>query len=296
MVLALSWVNAASIFIFYFYPNLPYFILDLLCVFMPCFGYIDQIFQMIITKNSTNFKMHSSLVLIAANYLRVIYWFGKKFDAYLLWQSVFMLFIQFTLVFCYFRYLPSANDNYSLPEGLKDIMVIKKSPFRLTLLKAESFSRFMITLIIFCGAVLVAYFVSSLFVNPEWVADIIGMISNGIDCFVVFPPFVLVVFHRNISYVTHTLIIQWGLAVIFKLGLYIFRPVPWPFMLGLAVQAIFTFFTIFSYYQIRFFSKNKSSDESSEEEEENGETNGVKKLEKSFKNSELKEVDSTEPS
>ena len=250
MILALSWVNAASTYVFFIYPKLPFLIFDLLCVFLPAFGYLDQIRQMFSSKSSSNFKMHSSIILIASNFLRVLYWFGKQFDGYLLWQSVFMLFIQMTLAFLYYRYMPNNSENYTVPDGLRGILR-RKPTFRLRLVKAETFAEFTFSLFIYCTLATVSAFILSLIFDKEWIADIVGMMSNGIDCFVTLPQFMLIVIHRDIKYVTPLLVAQWLFAIVFKAVLYLCRPVPWPFRLGLAIQAMFTVFITISYFQIK---------------------------------------------
>ncbi|ELV11937.1 PQ-loop repeat-containing protein 1 [Tupaia chinensis] len=52
--------------------------------------YIPQYRDIRRTQNADGFSTHVCLVLLAANILRILFWFGRHFEAPLLWQSVVM--------------------------------------------------------------------------------------------------------------------------------------------------------------------------------------------------------------
>ncbi|XP_047382254.1 solute carrier family 66 member 2 isoform X3 [Sciurus carolinensis] len=52
--------------------------------------YIPQYRDIRRTQNADGFSTHVCLVLLVANILRILFWFGRRFESPLLWQSVVM--------------------------------------------------------------------------------------------------------------------------------------------------------------------------------------------------------------
>ncbi|XP_064017330.1 solute carrier family 66 member 2 isoform X2 [Pogoniulus pusillus] len=53
--------------------------------------YIPQYRQIRRTQNAEGFSAYVCLVLLVANILRILFWFGRRFEAPLLWQSIIMI-------------------------------------------------------------------------------------------------------------------------------------------------------------------------------------------------------------
>ncbi|XP_068023815.1 solute carrier family 66 member 2 isoform X2 [Melanerpes formicivorus] len=53
--------------------------------------YIPQYRQIRRTQNADGFSTYVCLVLLVANILRILFWFGRHFEAPLLWQSIIMI-------------------------------------------------------------------------------------------------------------------------------------------------------------------------------------------------------------
>ncbi|KAG8504346.1 PQ-loop repeat-containing protein 1 [Galemys pyrenaicus] len=53
--------------------------------------YIPQYRDIRRTQNAEGFSTHVCLVLLVANILRILFWFGRRFESPLLWQSVVMI-------------------------------------------------------------------------------------------------------------------------------------------------------------------------------------------------------------
>lgn len=230
--------------IFSHYHDLVMFFIDLSCTVFPTFGYLDQLGRIIKTKSSENFKIDSSIVLLLSNYLRIIYWYWKQFDSYLLWQSIWMIGVQLTLAFVYYYYKPDILGSQNDQEESSDTGKIES-------IFPKNFLQFMVCVIVFALVLITtAIGLHSVF-DANVIIEGVGVLSNLIDCVVTLPQFILVVIQREIKYVTVPLLLQWILALGCKLTLYIMRPVPLPFMLGLSVQAFLTFFIVFSYLFIR---------------------------------------------
>ncbi|XP_039695093.1 solute carrier family 66 member 2 isoform X6 [Pteropus medius] len=52
--------------------------------------YIPQYRDIRRTQNADGFSTYVCLVLLVANILRILFWFGRRFEAPLLWQSIVM--------------------------------------------------------------------------------------------------------------------------------------------------------------------------------------------------------------
>ncbi|KAG3293676.1 solute carrier family 66 member 2 isoform X5 [Ictidomys tridecemlineatus] len=52
--------------------------------------YIPQYRDIRRTQNADGFSTHVCLVLLVANILRILFWFGRRFESPLLWQSIVM--------------------------------------------------------------------------------------------------------------------------------------------------------------------------------------------------------------
>uniref|UniRef100_A0A2K6EUE9 Solute carrier family 66 member 2 n=1 Tax=Propithecus coquereli TaxID=379532 RepID=A0A2K6EUE9_PROCO len=53
--------------------------------------YIPQYRDTWRTQNAEGFSVYVRLVLLVANILRILFWFGRRFESPLLWQSVVMI-------------------------------------------------------------------------------------------------------------------------------------------------------------------------------------------------------------
>lgn len=84
-------------------------LLDLVMVFSPLIGFIDQYNKIKTAKSSVSFSLKVPLLLILCNTLRIYFWFGKRFEQVMLWQSVVMIVWQFCMVELCTRF-PSAGS------------------------------------------------------------------------------------------------------------------------------------------------------------------------------------------
>ena len=240
---------------------------------MPTIGYLDQIKLMLREKSSSNVKLHSSAILLISNMLRIIYWFQRSFQTYLLIQSICMVSVQTLFTVLYYGYkrndskvcssvIKNEDDNEDLLPKIESNQIFRiYNRFK----PKNTFLQLTISIILLIFVALIASLCFSHIFGQEIIASIVGVLANTIDCFVTFPQFILICIQRNIRYVTPLLVLQWIGAVICKTVLYIFGPVPWPFILGLVLQALFTFCLTFSYLHIKFCG-GKHVDEESDNE------------------------------
>jgi len=90
---------------------------DVMMVFAPVIGYVDQYRQIEKSKNSSGFSPFVSLILILANLLRIFFWFGKRFETVMLYQSIVMIVAQFIMLQVCCKYPTQQQKGNSLVYG-----------------------------------------------------------------------------------------------------------------------------------------------------------------------------------
>jgi len=75
------------------------FIYKVVSVLTPLLNYLPQYFLMRRERSTGIFAKQICYILIAANLLRITYWFGKQFEVCLLLQSISILSLQIMLLF-----------------------------------------------------------------------------------------------------------------------------------------------------------------------------------------------------
>lgn len=249
--LAMFW--AAVNYLFVLAPKIPNFILNFALVFLPTIGYLDQLKNMIKTKSSDCFKPGSSIVLLISNFLRIIYWMFDHFELYLLNQSLAMVVIQLTLVGLSYKY-----KEYKPGEEIyKPKRCIRKMLSVIQLYDASSFIEFLFGLTVIYSFIIGCALLGSMFVDKAYIGSAVGLAANGIDSFTTFPQFLIIVFRRDTRYVTPLLLLQWISACALKVGLFIWKPVPWPFIVGTGIQGFFTTSIALTYVDVSYIRNKK---------------------------------------
>jgi hypothetical protein len=98
------------------------------------------------------------------------------------------------------------------------------------------------------------------------VSGFVGLVSNMVDSVTTFPVFLSVVLQKDISCMTGVLMIQFLVAVCLKAVLFLWRPVPWPFRAGLAVQAFLVVGISIQFLRIQWAHRTFGRTESSSDE------------------------------
>lgn len=274
MSVALSALSFGSTILFSEVENMPFVIFDALCVIVPMTGYMDQLRTMISTKVSSNFQPGSSLILLFSNFMRVLYWVGHRFASYLLFQSIFTVVIHALLCLFYFLYKDIRAKDLSQHE--RDLRGVKKLWH---LFDVDTALEFFSRLGACFGLIIAAALVLGVITGFEFVTEIIGLISNLTDSLTTLPPFITIVIQCDISCITSLLILQYIAGTCFKAVMFLCRPVPWPFLVGLAIQALLNLCILVQFVRIKIINQPENSEDSSdskdEEEEEEFEDDDV---------------------
>ncbi len=93
-------------------------------IFFPSIGYFLQAYKFKKNKSSKGFSKLLCLILLIANILRIFFWFGKKFNKTLLYQSCVVIISQLFLIHSYLLY----REDKSLKKDLEEMPIdIKQS-------------------------------------------------------------------------------------------------------------------------------------------------------------------------
>lgn len=140
------------------------------------------------------------------------------------------------------------------------------------LFDVETATEFFLTLGTCLMLIVIVSLIISIFTGFKIVAEIVGLISNLTDSLTTLPPFITIVIHGDISCTTLILILQYISGTCFKAVLFLCRPVPWPFRVGLAIQAFLNLCIVVQFVRIRIRDDlSDSLDQTEEEDFENDE-------------------------
>jgi uncharacterized protein with PQ loop repeat len=88
--------------------------IDISMVLAPVIGYVDQYKMIVKERQSEAFSKLVSLILMLANVLRIFFWFGKRFETVMLYQSFVMIIAQFVMLHVCTRY-PNSTQKHAQP-------------------------------------------------------------------------------------------------------------------------------------------------------------------------------------
>jgi len=82
----------------YEFSTISKLLIDLILIFGPNLAFISQIIKFRKSKSSQGFSKIICLLILSANILRIFFWYGKRFDIPLLYQSIVSIIMQFILI------------------------------------------------------------------------------------------------------------------------------------------------------------------------------------------------------
>lgn len=95
----------------YDHPSISKIIMDCILIFGPNLAFISQITKFRTSKSSEGFSKIICLLILLGNILRIFFWYGKRFDTPLLFQSIISIIMQFFLLH---EYLKVSKDKNTL--------------------------------------------------------------------------------------------------------------------------------------------------------------------------------------
>jgi len=227
-------------------------------VFGPVLGYIPQYQEIKQTGNTEAFSTLVCLILLTANILRLYFWFGKRFEMALLFQSLVMIAAQLALLHLIVTIrerrkrsrptgLPSAEPEYS---GL--YILFDRSSFWAW----PKFLDYCSFMIFFAVVVSLVMLTSIMLGGSATFTELIGFFSLMIESTLAMPQLYNNWRRRSVSGLRMELVLSWFVGDLFKTLFFIFRQSPIQFILcGFIQLAVDTAIFV----QMRIYGKSDSS-------------------------------------
>jgi uncharacterized protein with PQ loop repeat len=208
----------------------------------PVAGYIPQYQSIKKTKNAAGFSTFVSLILFISNILRLFFWIGKRFELYLVFQSIFMIIAQL--------FMMNACVSAAQADGKRRKRFIEFDPS--SFWNWRSFSDYVEFLASF--AAIMAFF-TLIFLFQNWFTEVLGFLALGIESVLGVPQLLQNYKKRSTEGLSWTMIASWFIGDFVKTILFIQRGAPMQFTLCGIVQLTVD---ILICYQIYAYTKPKN--------------------------------------
>jgi hypothetical protein len=256
MLLALYGLDFLSRELIRRFPSLPYHVITSLVIVMPTVGYLDTLRLMVVGQTAAPYQLGIVMILNAAHGLKVLYFIYHRFAFSIFGQSVSQLTVALFLSFLKFRY--SIDDAAANFPHLSDSVVRRWKcpdcdPSRLVAIsKAQSFLEFLLTLGLYSGLVVAAFFAGCRALGEKLVVESVGLIANLMESTVSVPMFIKIVVRRDISDVSLILVLQYLFGDMMKIVLFIMARTPWSFLFGAFCQLTLDSILFITYFHHLF--------------------------------------------
>jgi len=90
------------------------FFLNLGILIGPSIGYICQSYKFKKNKSSKGFCLSMCLKILLSSIFKIYFWFGKRYNIFLLYQALLVLFLQYVIIFNYLKF-KDRSDNLIKP-------------------------------------------------------------------------------------------------------------------------------------------------------------------------------------
>ena len=212
------------------------FIINLGVVFGPAIGYITQSIKFKRKGTSLGFCLSMCMKILLSNIFRIYFWFGKRFNIFLLFQSILTLTMQFLVIQCYIIF----RDERELPKPYINDPKKTERQNKINHFFKEYFSYdrfwewntllpFILYTILF---IILMLLISLLFgFDNKIYMDIIGFISTGIDVVLAIPQIITNYQMKSADALSMIMFGCWLFGDLFKTVYYIVTNCPWQFPL-----------------------------------------------------------------
>ncbi|KAL4449258.1 hypothetical protein ABPG74_015640 [Tetrahymena malaccensis] len=225
-------------------------LVDILMVFGPVYGYYSQYSKIRTEQTIGNFSIDVCAILLFANILRVLFWFGERYETPLLFQSLLMIVTQVKFhiqILQNLKYLCYLNHQFILLAECIRVSNQNKTNKSIEyrdggLASAKFWNKFwrwydirsyvesVITFTVFFTLVTI------MFTHNYAAVQIIGMISAMIEATLGFPQMIKNYQNQNASGISYGLIGSWFLGDFSKTIYFIYKSAPLQFTMCGVIQ------------------------------------------------------------
>lgn len=208
-------------------------VLDVLIVFGPVAGYISQYRDILHSRSADGFSNKVSLILLLSNILRVLFWYGRRFELSLLFQSLVMIAAQIALLELITRF--PLNSQRGKRFRTPDLFHKELAQLAPDFWNWEDISSYLSALGIFSGAVLLCTMLWSS--SPVFV-ELLGYCATLLESSLGVPQLLLNIRQRSTRGLSRTLIATWLLGDSFKTIMFIVNNSPFQFLICGIIQLV----------------------------------------------------------
>lgn len=253
-------------------------------VICPSIGYITQCIKFRSNGTSYGFSLSICFKLLISNLLRVLFWVGLRFNIYLLYQALSVMFCQFIVINRYLHYRDPREIPPEFVGNQKQTSIANQiEHFKREYLTYERFwewNDFYCYIIYFFFIVIGSIFISLFFGFDNMIyMNLLGAISIGIDAVMTIPQIIINYKLKSGDALSVIMIVTWIMGEAFKTVYYIVTKVPIQFIAGGIIQVFLNFtilFQIFYYHkgpcdfiEKEIFVRQKNKNNNSNKNEEN---------------------------
>ena len=245
---------------------------------MPTSGYVDTCRLMIQSQSPGAFSYMTTLILISAHGLKILYFIYHPYALRIFGQSVTQFLIAFVMAFLKYHYSKAyiSTESSQIQRRHSTTISPKKHAhqlyqnrldlsYYLMITSTKSFAEFFLSFLLYATASISLFFIIYYMVNETLAISLVGVVANIIDSTVSIPTFVKIVIRRDINNVSFVLIMQFICGDYMKLALFIFSHTPWSFIAGAVFQATIDTILFFVYLKLSYCPSNKTLSESGQE-------------------------------
>ncbi|KAL4498568.1 hypothetical protein ABPG72_019686 [Tetrahymena utriculariae] len=205
-------------------------LVDILMVFGPVYGYYSQYSKIQKEQTIGNFSIDVCAILLFANILRVLFWFGERYETPLLFQSLLMIVTQFILLAECLKVSNQNKTNKSIEYRDGGLASVKFWNKFWRWLDIRSYAESVITFTVFFTLVTI------MFVHNYAAVQVIGLISAMIEATLGFPQMIKNYQNQNASGISYGLIGSWFLGDFSKTIYFIYKSAPLQFTMCGVIQ------------------------------------------------------------
>ncbi|XP_065561783.1 solute carrier family 66 member 2-like isoform X2 [Artemia franciscana] len=183
--------------------------------------YVPQYLEIRKTENAEGFSLYVCLTLLVANVLRVLFWFGKRYEIPLLVQSIVMIIAMMAMIYL----CVSIKKKTTILKTRERVFTDFDARFFWCWTDFQSYAECLLAFSLVCAFLLLLFSEETIFIEG------IGLISLSIEALLAVPQF-----HRNFCTkstfgMSRQMVIMWFCGDAFKTYYFISREAPYQFVI-----------------------------------------------------------------